>query len=79
MNPAGEPKFKMKFAPHIGMFKEHAGEDVLYQIQFMADQGFTALEDNSGKLKHYIAIKLKNRAEIFSTDPVEIIVRRRPK
>lgn len=40
------PKFKMKFAPHTGMFKHHAGEAPLDEIQFMADQGFTAFEDN---------------------------------
>lgn len=45
-NPKGEPKFTLKFAPHTGMFKEHAGDDPLDEIQFMADQGFTAFEDN---------------------------------
>lgn len=44
-----EPKFKMKFAPHIGMFKHHAGEDVIDQIKFMAEMGFTAFEDNNLK------------------------------
>lgn len=39
-------KFKMKYAPHFGMFKHHAGEDCLDQLQFMADEGFTAMEDN---------------------------------
>jgi len=39
-------KFKLKFAPHIGMFKHHAGPNVLDQLQFMIDQGFTAFEDN---------------------------------
>ncbi|MEZ5042352.1 MAG: TIM barrel protein [Saprospiraceae bacterium] len=39
-------KFKMKFAPHTGMFKHHAGEDPIDQLKFMADQGFTAFEDN---------------------------------
>ena len=39
--------FKLKYAPHIGMFKHSAGEDPLDQINFMADQGFTAFEDNS--------------------------------
>jgi len=43
------PKFNMKFAPHIGMFKNIAGEDPIDQIKFMADQGFTAFEDNSLK------------------------------
>jgi hydroxypyruvate isomerase len=38
--------FKLKYAPHIGMFKEHAGADPVDQLKFMADQGFTAFEDN---------------------------------
>lgn len=38
--------FKLKYAPHIGMFKNLAGDNVLDQLNFMADQGFTALEDN---------------------------------
>ncbi|MFN0123722.1 MAG: TIM barrel protein [Blastocatellia bacterium] len=40
-------KFKLKYAPHFGMFKHHAGPDLFDQLKFMADQGFTALEDNS--------------------------------
>lgn len=39
-------KFKMKYAPHFGMFKNSAGEDLIDQIKFIADQGFTAFEDN---------------------------------
>jgi len=39
-------QFKLKYAPHFGMFKEHAGNDLVDQLKFMADQGFTALEDN---------------------------------
>lgn len=39
-------KFKLRFAPHPGMFKAHAGDDVIDQIKFAADQGFTAWEDN---------------------------------
>ena len=42
-------KFPLHFAPHDGMFKAHAGADILDQIQFMADQGFTAFEDNELK------------------------------
>lgn len=38
--------FKLKFAPHDGMFKHHAGNSILDQIKFMSDQGFTAFEDN---------------------------------
>ncbi|MBT8281912.1 MAG: TIM barrel protein [Muriicola sp.] len=39
-------RFQLKYAPHIGMFKESAGEDPLAQLHFMADEGFTAFEDN---------------------------------
>lgn len=38
--------FKLKYAPHFGMFKELAGLDLIDQLKFMRDQGFTALEDN---------------------------------
>lgn len=44
--PSGTSKFKLKYAPHFGMFKHHAGEDAIDQLKFMADEGFTALEDN---------------------------------
>ena len=43
---AGQNKFKIKYAPHFGMFKNSAGEDLIDQLRFMADVGFTALEDN---------------------------------
>lgn len=45
---AGAPKrtFRLKYAPHFGMFQASAGSDLLDQIRFMADNGFTALEDN---------------------------------
>ena len=39
-------KFKLNYAPHFGMFKNHAGEDLIDQLKFMADQGFTAMFDN---------------------------------
>jgi len=38
--------FKLKYAPHFGMFKNLAGDDLIDQLKFMADTGFTALEDN---------------------------------
>lgn len=38
--------FHLKYAPHDGMFKHHAGDDIFAQLEFMADQGFTAFEDN---------------------------------
>jgi len=43
---AAKHVFKHKYAPHFGMFKNHAGEDLVDQLKFMAEQGFTALEDN---------------------------------
>ena len=47
---AGDKKrFNLKYAPHFGMFKHHAGEDLVDQLKFAADQGFTAWEDNGMK------------------------------
>jgi hydroxypyruvate isomerase len=42
---AGVP-FKMDFAPHFGMFKNHAPGGFVDELKFMADQGFRSLEDN---------------------------------
>ena len=39
-------RFKLKYAPHFGMFRHHAGEDLIDQLRFMADEGFRAIEDN---------------------------------
>lgn len=39
-------KFKLRYAPHPGMFKASAGTEIIDQIKFAADQGFTAWEDN---------------------------------
>ena len=38
--------FNLKYAPHEGMFKAHAGDNIIDQLQFAAEQGFTAFEDN---------------------------------
>jgi hydroxypyruvate isomerase len=40
------PAFNLDYAPHFGMFRAHAGEDLVDQLKFMADQGFKSLEDN---------------------------------
>lgn len=40
------PPFKLHYAPHFGMFEQTAGKDPIDQLKFMADNGFTALEDN---------------------------------
>ncbi len=42
-------KFKLKYAPHLGMFANSAGKDPIDQLSFMADQGFMAFEDNGMK------------------------------
>ena len=42
-------KFNLNYAPHFGMFKHSAGEDLVDQLNFMADEGFTAFEDNNLK------------------------------
>lgn len=50
-NPGPIPPkpFRMRFAPHLGMFRELAGSDPLQQLSFMAEQGFRAFEDNDMK------------------------------
>jgi hydroxypyruvate isomerase len=49
-NPLGEKTFKLNYAPHDGMFSNHAGKNFVDQIKFMHDQGFRGIEDN-GLLK----------------------------
>ena len=41
--------FNLDYAPHFGMFKNNAGDDLIDQLQFMADQGFQSMEDNGMK------------------------------
>jgi hydroxypyruvate isomerase len=38
--------FKLLYAPHFGMFKHSAGDDLIDQLKFMHDEGFRAMEDN---------------------------------
>lgn len=45
---SGGATFKLNYAPHFGMFSDHAGDD-LDQLRFAADQGFRAWEDNGMK------------------------------
>jgi hydroxypyruvate isomerase len=47
------PRFALKFAPHLGilrtdrpLFVNHAGPDPIDQLRFIAEQGFRAVEDN---------------------------------
>ena len=41
--------FHLQYAPHFGMFKQSAGNDLVDQLKFAADHGFTAWEDNGMK------------------------------
>ncbi|NIA70559.1 TIM barrel protein [Pelagibius litoralis] len=52
------PTFALTYAPHLGllnpntgMFRHHAGADPVDQVTFMAEQGFTAMEDNWMKVR----------------------------
>ncbi|MDG1292420.1 MAG: TIM barrel protein [Flavobacteriaceae bacterium] len=40
-------KYNLNYAPHLGMFRHSAGDDPIDQLNFMADQGFAAFEDNN--------------------------------
>ena len=42
-------KYNLNYAPHFGMFKNIAGNDLIDQLKFMHDQGFMAIEDNGMK------------------------------
>jgi hydroxypyruvate isomerase len=41
--------FKLNYAPHFGMFGNHAGGDPVDQLKFAADEGFRGWEDNGTK------------------------------
>lgn len=56
--PPEKREFQMKYAPHFGMFKSHAGEEIIDQLNFMADVGFEALEDN-GMMKRPVEMQEK--------------------
>lgn len=49
--PRSPRPFKLDYAPHFGMFAQHAGPDLLDQLRFMHDQGFRSLEDNGMKAR----------------------------
>ena len=55
--------FNLKYAPHQGMFKNHAGDDFVDQIKYMADRGFQAIEDN-GMMKRSVAEQEKIGKEL---------------
>lgn len=45
--------FNLNYAPHFGMFQNLAGKDLLAQLDFMAEKGFRAFEDN-GMMKRTV-------------------------
>lgn len=59
----GKHKFNLNYAPHFGMFRNSAGNDIFAELQFMADQGFTALEDN-GLLGRTVEVQEKLGKEL---------------
>ncbi|NVK48622.1 MAG: TIM barrel protein [Cyclobacteriaceae bacterium] len=48
--------FTLDFAPHFGMFKNHAPGGILDELKFMADQGFRSFEDN-GMLQRPVEVQ----------------------
>ncbi len=63
-------RFKLNYAPSIGQFKNHAGPDLAAQIQFAADEGFTAMFDNGimsrpAAEQDMIASELKKRSMLL--------------
>jgi hydroxypyruvate isomerase len=41
--------FNLNYAPHFGMFRHSAGDELIDQLKFLHEQGFRALEDNGMK------------------------------
>lgn len=68
--PVAAPKFKLKFAPHIGMFESTAGKDPLDQLRYIADMGFQAFEDNGMKGRD-VALQEK-MASVMSDKGIEM-------
>jgi len=60
-------KFRLKYAPHFGMFEHHAGKDHIDQIKFMADTGFSAMEDN-GMMGRPIELQKKIASQMEKLD-----------
>lgn len=65
--PRRAEPFQLRYAPHFGMFRHHAGEDLLDQLRFMADEGFSALEDN-GMAGRPVAVQEAIAAEMERLD-----------
>lgn len=62
----GKAKFKLRYAPHFGMFENLAGKDLIDQLKFMAEAGFTAFEDNGMKGRE-VAMQEKIASQMTQT------------
>jgi len=73
--PAAGKTFKLNYAPHDGMFKNHAGADFIDQIKYAADQGFRGIEDNGllGRTAEYQEKIGKTLAQLGMTMGVFVI------
>ena len=65
-NSFSKNTFNLNYAPHLGMFKNSVGDDPIDQINYMADLGFRAFEDNgmrsrSVALQNKLSKTLENR------------------
>ncbi|WP_026809360.1 hydroxypyruvate isomerase family protein [Arenibacter latericius] len=58
LNMGVKHTFNLNYAPHFGMFRNLSGNDLIDQLNFMADQGFTAFEDN-GMMGRDVAMQTK--------------------
>ena len=64
--PAAAPQgtgFKLKYAPYLGMFEQHAGKDPIDQLKFISDKGFRAVFDN-GLMNRDAAVQEKLAREM---------------
>jgi hydroxypyruvate isomerase len=55
--------FKLKYAPGLGMFRQHAGQDPIDNIKFCHNQGFRAVFDN-GLMRREPALQEQIMAEL---------------
>lgn len=55
--------FKLKYAPSLRMFRQHAGDDPIDNIKFCHDQGFRAVFDN-GLMRREPALQEKIMSEL---------------
>lgn len=61
--PDASAPFKLKYAPGFGMFREHAGTDLVDNIRFCHDMGFRAMFDN-GLMKRPVEDQIKIADEL---------------